>query len=221
MSINGVWCYWCHEMDESTYGDGDVAKFVNENFVPIRVDTDHRPDVNARYNVGGWPTTSFLTPHGGFVAGATYLPPDQFLAMLGRSSASLRRTQAGAISAGQRHPSSTPRTRRRVSAGQDPDAALIDSITRRVAGTYDPANGGFGVEPKFPAAPMLRLLLHCYRTTCDPFFRVMLEKSLDALVKGELHDDVDGGSSALSPHQTGRSRSTKRWPRTTSPWPAC
>ena len=82
LSITAVWCYWCHVMEETTYADAEVADFVNEHFVPVLVDNDHRPDVNARYNVGGWPTTAFLTPHGGYIAGATYLPPDQMLAML-------------------------------------------------------------------------------------------------------------------------------------------
>ena len=193
LSINGVWCYWCHEMDASTYADGDVARFINEHFIPIRVDTDHRPDVNARYNVGGWPTTSFLSPHGGFVAGATYLPPDQFLAMLDE----VRRAYTERKPELYQQGNDILRQRRehaaRVSAGRDPDATLIDGITRRIAGTYDPIHGGFGVAPKFPAAPMLRLLTHCYRTTGESFFRVMLEKSLDALINGELHDDVDGG----------------------------
>lgn len=193
LSINGVWCYWCHEMDASTYADRDVANFVNEHFIPIRVDTDHRPDVNARYNVGGWPTTSFLTPHGGFVAGATYLPPDQFLAMLDE----VRRAYTERKPELYQQGNDILRQRRehaaRVSAGQDPDATLVDSITRRVAGAYDPIHGGFGAEPKFPAAPMLRLMTHRYRTTGESFFRVILEKSLDALINGELHDDVDGG----------------------------
>ena len=193
LSINGVWCHWCHEMDAVTYADADVAKFVNKHFIPVRVDTDHRPDVNARYNVGGWPTTAFLTPHGGFVAGATYLPPDQFLAMLDE----VRRAYTERKPELYQQGNDILRQRRehaaRVAAGQDPDAILVDSITRRVAGTYDPIQGGFGAEPKFPAAPMLRLLLHRYRTTGEAFFRVMLEKSLDALVNGELHDDTDGG----------------------------
>jgi len=30
--------------------------------IPVRVDNDQRPDVNARYNMGGWPTTALLTP---------------------------------------------------------------------------------------------------------------------------------------------------------------
>ncbi len=193
LSINAVWCYWCHQMDDGAYSDPDVARFLNEHFIPVRVDTDHRPDINARYNVGGWPTTSFLTPHGGFIAGATYLPPDQFLAMLDE----VRRAYSERKPELYEQGNDIQRQRRehaaRVSAGNEPDAALVDGITRRVAGTYDPINGGFGAEPKFPSTPMLRLLLHRYRTTREPFFRVMLEKSLDALVGGSLRDSVEGG----------------------------
>ena len=70
---------------------------------------------------------------------------------------------------------------------------MVDAISRRVAGTYDAIHGGFGLEPKFPSTPMLRLLLHRYRTTGEPFFRVMLEKSLDAITDGDLRDRIDGG----------------------------
>lgn len=193
MSINAVWCHWCHVMAETTYRDPDVAQFVNDHFLPIHVDTDHRPDINARYNVGGWPTTSFLTPHGGYIAGATYLPADQFLAMLDE----VRRAYADQKPQLYEQANDILRQRRehaaRVSAGHEPDATLVDSITRRAAGAYDPRNGGFGVEPKFPSTPMLRLLLHQFRTTGEPFFRSMLEKTLDAITGGELHDTVDGG----------------------------
>lgn len=193
LSINAVWCYWCHEMDRGTYSDPDVATFVNTHFTPVRVDTDHRPDVNARYNVGGWPTTSFLTPHGGFMAGATYLPADQFLAMLDE----VRRAYSERKPEMYEQGNDILRQRRehagRVSAGREPDAAVVDVISRRVAGTYDAIHGGFGVEPKFPSVPMLRLLLHRYRTTGEPFFRVMLEKSLDGVIGGDLRDHIDGG----------------------------
>ena len=193
LSINAVWCYWCHEMDSGAYADRGVIEFVNAHFTPVRVDTDHRPDINARYNVGGWPTTSFLTPHGGFVAGATYLPADQFLAMLDE----VRRAYAERKLELYEQGNDILRQRRehagRVSAGREPDPGVVDAISRRVAGTYDALHGGFGLEPKFPSAPMLRLLLHRYRTTGEPFFRVMLEKSLDGIIAGELRDPVDGG----------------------------
>ena len=193
LSINAVWCYWCHQMDAGAYADDAVIRYVNAHFVPVRVDTDHRPDINARYNVGGWPTTSFLTPHGGYIAGATYLPADQFLAMLDE----VRRAYADQKPQLYEQGNDIRRRRRehaaRVAAGPEPDAALVDQITRRVAGAYDPLHGGFGLAPKFPSAPMLRLLLHRYRTTGEPFFRTMLEKSLDGIVNGALHDSVDGG----------------------------
>ena len=193
LSINAVWCYWCHAMAESTYQDPDVARFVNEHFIAINVDTDHRPDINARYNVGGWPTTSFLTPHGGYIAGATYLPADQFLAMLDE----IRRAYAEQKPQLYEQGNDILRQRRehaaRVASGQEPDESLVDTITRRTAGAYDPIHGGFGVEPKFPSTPMLRLLLHRYCVTREPFFRAMLEKTLDAMTHSELHDAVDGG----------------------------
>ncbi len=193
LSINAVWCYWCHEMDSGAYADRDVIEFVNTHFTPVRVDTDHRPDVNARYNVGGWPTTSFLTPHGGFIAGATYLPADQLLAMMDE----VRRAYAERKPELYEQGNDILRQRRehagRVSAGREPDASTVDAISRRVAGTYDAINGGFGLEPKFPSTPMLRLLLHRYRTTGEHFFRVMLEKSLDAIIGGNLRDRIDGG----------------------------
>lgn len=193
LSINAVWCYWCHEMDGGAYADAAVRRFINAHFIAIRVDTDHRPDINARYNVGGWPTTSFLTPHGGFMAGATYLPPDQLLAMLDEVRRAYGERKAELYEQGNDILRQRREHAARVAAGQEPDAGLVDQITRRVAGTYDPQYGGFGVAPKFPAAPMLRLLLHRYRTSGEPFFRVMLEKSLDAITGGTLHDAVDGG----------------------------
>ena len=193
LSINAVWCYWCHEMDSGAYSDPHVVEFVNNHFTPVRVDTDHRPDINARYNVGGWPTTSFLTPHGGFMAGATYLPPDQFLAMLDE----VRRAYSERKPELYEQGNDILRQRRehaaRVSAGREPDSGVVDAISRRVAGTYDAINGGFGLEPKFPSTSMLRLLLHRYRTTGEPFFRVMLEKSLDGIIGGDLRDRIDGG----------------------------
>ena len=75
LAISAVWCHWCHVMDETSYSDPAVIQGVNERYIPIRVDNDERPDVNRRYNMGGWPTTAFLTPDGEILNGATYIPP--------------------------------------------------------------------------------------------------------------------------------------------------
>jgi len=64
LDIFGSWCHWCHVMDKTSYSDPAVADFVNKNFVAVRVDTDKRPDVNRRYNMGGWPSTYSSTLKG-------------------------------------------------------------------------------------------------------------------------------------------------------------
>ena len=60
LSLSAVWCHWCHVMDETSYSDARVIARINEAYVPIRADNDRNPDVNRRYNMGGWPTTAFL-----------------------------------------------------------------------------------------------------------------------------------------------------------------
>jgi uncharacterized protein YyaL (SSP411 family) len=180
-------------MDESTYTDPDVARYVNQHFLAVRVDNDHRPDINARYNVGGWPSTVFLTPHGGYIAGATYLPPDQFLAML----LEVQRAYSEQKPDLYEKANSMLRQRRdevaKVSAGGEVDGRLVDRIARRAVGAYDVAFGGFGEEPKFPGIFILQLLLHLYRTTGEEFYRVILRKTLDGMAQGALFDSSEGG----------------------------
>src|SRR3954471_690303 len=77
LSISAAWCRACHEMDDTTYADAAVAEMIHRRFIPVRVDTDRRPDINERYNLGGWPTTAFLTADGRLVTGGTVVPPER------------------------------------------------------------------------------------------------------------------------------------------------
>ncbi len=193
LSISAVWCYWCHVMDETSYSDPDVQHLLAEDFIAIRTDNDHRPDINSRYNVGGWPTTAFLTAHGGLIGGATYLPPDQFLAMLSELRAAYKEDRPQLYDqAGERLRHYRERIGRN-SASEPPEPRLVDRVARRVAGAYDAVNGGFGAEPKFPNAPIVQYLAHLFRTTGEGFYGEMLRKTLDAMCGGPLFDQGDGG----------------------------
>jgi hypothetical protein len=82
IDIGAVWCHWCHVMDQTTYADAKVAAMVNEKFVPVKVDTDERPDIDGYYqtaaqnfSAGGWPLTCFATPDGAPLLITGYLPP--------------------------------------------------------------------------------------------------------------------------------------------------
>src|SRR5215510_8403867 len=84
LSITAAWCRACHEMDRTTYADPAVAAIIGDRFVPVRVDTDRRPDINERYNLGGWPTTAFLTPDGRMITGGTFVTAERMTGVLER-----------------------------------------------------------------------------------------------------------------------------------------
>jgi uncharacterized protein YyaL (SSP411 family) len=71
-------------MDETTYSDKEIIAYINENYVPIRVDSDMRPDIDNLYNQGGWPSTVILLPDGEVIDGGTYVPPEEMLPWLVR-----------------------------------------------------------------------------------------------------------------------------------------
>ena len=193
LSIGASWCYWCHVMDETTYSDPDVQALLSRSFIAVRVDNDHRPDINARYNVGGWPTTAFLTPHGGLIGGATYLPPDQFLAMLAELEGAYRAEKPQIYEQSRDLLHRRREHSRRVVAGGEVEQSLTDRVSRIMSGAYDALSGGFGSDPKFTNPAILRFILHRYRTTGEEFYEAMLRKSLDSMAGSPIYDQVAGG----------------------------
>ena len=163
LSISGSWCHWCHVMDNTTYSDKQVIRTINRDFVPIRVDTDRRPDINARYNLGGWPTTAFLTPEGYIITGATYIPPEKMLASMEEVTELYRedperikkeaRIRDSKISGEEEN---FQRKRKRTVARGDGAletetfADLLGFAADKVKEQYDKEYGGFGSSPKFP-----------------------------------------------------------------------
>ena len=192
LSLSAVWCHWCHVMDETSYSHEGVIAFINEHYIPVRVDNDQRPDINARYNMGGWPTTAFLTPDGEVLAGATYVPPDQMLDLLPKVSVYYQSNkQEVAQKVGEL------RERRGAAAAASPrgrlSPAIFDEILRAAVTNYDPVFGGFGDAPKFPHADAIDLLLFAYRRDRDPDVLHMARKTLEFMSQGEVFDREWGG----------------------------
>ena len=82
LSVTASWCQFCRNMDEQTYGNEAIIQYINEHFVPVRVDSEQRPEINTRYAMGGLPSTGVLTPGGDVVWGGTFLPPDGMAQLL-------------------------------------------------------------------------------------------------------------------------------------------
>ena len=177
-------------MDETTYSDTKVIDLINQEYVPMRIDSDLRPDINARYNMGGWPTAVFLTAEGDIITGCTYLPPDEFAELLARVGTAYQRDK---LAISQRAQSVRGLSNIPAETSAKADESTFDSVLFTVAESFDHQFGGFGREPKFPNAEAVQLLLHAHRIKGDEKYLDMVQSTLVGMVEGELFDHEEGG----------------------------
>ena len=206
LSITAAWCRACHEMDSTTYADPAVAALVRDRFVPIRVDTDRRPDINERYNLGGWPTTAFLNAAGEVLTGGTFIPVDRMSDVLTRVASAASTLRAHGRGPAEGDDTAGPSLAEAVAPGGSEGGRQSaashttgerevdsDSLITSVFSTYDDQHGGFGLEPKFPHTAALTLAIALWRETGEPRWREIVERTLDAMFDGGLWDARDGG----------------------------
>ena len=191
LAISAVWCHWCHVMDETTYSAEAIIEVINDQFIPIRVDNDERPDVNRRYNMGGWPTTAFLTPDGEIVHGGTYVPPETMWQSL-HAVSDIWRTQRADIQKRVAEAIAQESAARAPKSG-DLSQQIVDMVSAQIRGQFDREHGGFGREPKFPQTQVLRLLVDEYRRHEAPDLATILRTTLDAMSSRGMYDHVEGG----------------------------
>jgi uncharacterized protein YyaL (SSP411 family) len=206
LDIGAVWCHWCHVMDGESYEDPGLADFLNRHFVCVKVDRDERPDVDARYQravqmltqQGGWPLTAFLTPEGEVFYGGTYFPPDGKYGRPGfrtvlESVLEAWRERRGQVSA------QALAIRRVLEEGLDEGSggelspAILDRAVDTMLRMFDPVHGGFGRSPKFPHPAGLALLLARLRDDGRAEIRTVIERTLDGMAGGGIHDHLGGG----------------------------
>jgi uncharacterized protein YyaL (SSP411 family) len=205
LSVGYSACHWCHVMERESFEDEATAAYMNEHFVPVKVDREERPDVDAIYmeavqsmsGHGGWPMTVFLDPDGVPFYGGTYFPPDE-----SRGMPSFRMVMEAVVDAFERKREEIREradgTRAHLGAvgavepsGDSIGEAELAEATRRLLTSADPANGGFGSAPKFPPASALELLLARGETE-------HVERTLDAMLAGGIYDQLGGGFARYS-----------------------
>ncbi|MBX6364498.1 MAG: thioredoxin domain-containing protein, partial [Gemmatimonadetes bacterium] len=207
LDIGAVWCHWCHVMDRESYENPATARLINERFVPIKVDRDERPDLDARYQravqavsgQSGWPLTAFLTPDGDVFYGGTYFPPED---AHGRASFPRVLTEVARIWEQQREQAldMARQIRERLSVyeqaeGQpgQPSPHVVTEAVEEFAHAFDFRHGGFGRAPKFPNPGALLLLLDRYLDTREEWTLRIVHDTLRAMARGGIHDHLGGG----------------------------
>jgi uncharacterized protein len=203
VSVGYSSCHWCHVMAHESFESETTAALMNELFVNVKVDREERPDVDAvtmeatvgMTGSGGWPTTVFMTPAGKPFYAGTYFPPDSkhglpsFQDVL-RAVAETWRERRDDIERQAERIDAALRSTAGSEASTEPlTASLLNDAARGIAATYEPAFGGFGRAPKFPAASTLELLLRLG----DEESLAMVRGTLDGMAAGGFYDVVGGG----------------------------
>jgi uncharacterized protein YyaL (SSP411 family) len=192
--ITAPWCEPCHLMEQTTLADPGVVATINGDFLPILVDADKRPDVDNRYNRGGWPTTAFLSADGEVVEGHNFLTTEQMMMVLQRVKARFAGEETP--------PSPTIAVRPGVPVAdmeERPEAVgelapeVPEVVAQNIVQAFDRENGGFGGTPKFHRAEVLEFTLAMAHRTGDDTLLEVVRKSLDAMAQGGLYDHVGGG----------------------------
>src|SRR5215212_4633790 len=206
LSIGYSACHWCHVMERESFEDEETARLMNERFVPVKLDREERPDLDAIYmeacmamtGSGGWPLNVFLTPEQVPFYAGTYFPPEQRGGMPSwrrvlEAVAEAWDTKREEIRAG------SGRIVERLAGGallepsDDPIDAnrILDTAVERLRTGHDRENGGFGGAPKFPPADALEFLLRRGETYVP-------QNTLTKMASGGMYDQVGGGFARYS-----------------------
>ncbi len=207
LSIGYSACHWCHVMKKESFENREIASIINENFIPIKVDREERPDLDEIYmkavqlitGSGGWPLNVFLTPTGEPFYGGTYFPPKPRAGMPSlpdvlRSIARLWRENPQEITREAKKTVDLLRATysHQAQYGRISEESLENAFEQLVL-SFDEKNGGFGPAPKFPMPGHLHFLMRYYKRTGKSYALKMVTDTLQAMMRGGIRDHLGGG----------------------------
>ncbi len=207
LSVGYAACHWCHVMEKESFEDEEVASYLNDTFVCIKVDREERPDIDTVYMAacqmltgrGGWPLTVLLTPDKKPFFAATYIPKASRFGRPGmidicKQVKSLWEKERDKIidSAGQisKH---LGKAFDFQWTGEKIDESTLKAAYEELENSFDEENGGFGSAPKFPTPHRMLFLLRYYHRTGEEKAMVMVQKTLKAMRLGGIWDHVGFG----------------------------
>lgn len=207
ISIGYSSCHWCHVMEHEVFENTEIAQFVNQHFICIKVDREERPDIDKHYQElhnllnrrsGGWPLSIFCTPENKPFYAATYIPPYNRERMMGFSELTAIIAEKVAQNDEKLFQNADEITTFMRPKNESVQASVLNEkiITQFILQAhhnYDEINGGFSKSPKFPQVSTLQTLMSLERLKPDNQIKNMLTHTLDSMALGGVYDLVDGG----------------------------
>ena len=208
ISIGYAACHWCHVMEHECFEDEEVAQFMNENFVNIKIDREERPDVDQIYmdaiqmmtGNGGWPLNVVALPDGRPFWGATYLPKENWLKSL-QSLTTLYQDDPNKVEDYASKLEKGIKAINLVAPQGDTNLFSLDSLQVTVKNWknyFDTFLGGYKRAPKFMMPNNLEFLLHYATSENDDEVLDYVNTTLTRMAYGGIYDHVGGGFSRYS-----------------------
>ncbi|MGH7795392.1 MAG: DUF255 domain-containing protein [Candidatus Binatia bacterium] len=189
--LSAFWCRYCQRMDEGALSDRENMALLNAYFVALRVENATRPDIDARYNLNGWPTIAFFTPSGELLAASNFLPVEEFKELLLNVYMDYQQRDAASRVTGATVESESPAVR--APEVERSHATILNGITNSIRELADSVNGGYGRGQKFIHAQATDFLFCRYEATKDRAYLDHACLTLDRMREGRIHDVAEGG----------------------------
>jgi uncharacterized protein len=201
LSIGYSTCHWCHVMEHESFDNVQIAEYLNEHFICIKLDREQRPDLDDVYMTGlqvmkgqgGWPMSNFLTHEGYPFYAGTYYPPDNFLDILKQLAEAWRTRRAEIQSQATEVSNAIVKYTSAKNSAEELGGELISRAASELVARLDETNGGFGSAPKFPNESQLLLLIDDIRRSQSSDSLHALTLTLDKMYQGGIYDQVAGG----------------------------
>jgi hypothetical protein len=209
ISIGYAACHWCHVMGHESFMDSSVAKLMNENFIPIKIDREERPDIDQIYmnavqlisGSGGWPLNAFALPDGRPFFAGTYYPKDQWKQVL-KQMADVYHTQHEKVVQQAEQLTQGIRAQEVITVVGDSTSEFNKESYKDIFTNWqsmiDYKMGGFSRSPKFPLPVGWEFLLQYHYLTDNSQALKAVKQTLDEMAKGGIYDQIGGGFARYS-----------------------
>ncbi len=203
VSIGYFSCHWCHVMQRESYQNKQIARYLNEHYIPVKVDRELHPALDTRLlefiqatnGYSGWPANVFVTPEGHPLAGFVYVKPKQFLAKLKDLNAKWTANSGHWKAFARRITKALNATQKKSApaAVKVKAAELLQGLTQAALKAGDDLRGGFGQKAKFPNVPQLLALMDAQVLKPQKKLKSFLLLTLDQMASQGLRDHLRGG----------------------------
>jgi len=194
-------CRWCHVMQRESFKNDEVARQLNDFFIPVKIDRELEPALDKRLmnyaqatiQRGGWPLNVFVSPDGLPVYAILYQPQPEFLGLLNRLTG-VWKQQAERIrelALAEKEPVGFADAEPVINTRLSNELSVL--TVQRIMARADTFQGGFGQSNKFPSVPQLNYLLDSLAGSRNPEVIEFIELTLDEMALLGMRDQLSGG----------------------------